>query len=407
MKLIKLLPIYFFIITYSVEILLFSFSSDEQKSMVDIKNTRISLAKKDNKKYDLRTPEEVFFHFKNNNTNINPTFYYSSLFSSFKVFKEAKLMNSIIPFRGPINSQSISCAEDLNYRLIENDKYGFKNFNSIYKKEINSIILGDSYAEGLCVNNENDIAGNLNKSKISTINLGVTGSGPLVSLAVLKEYGNLFKPKNSIYLYFEGNDLDDLNWEKEDTNLIGYLNDKHKVNYINNYKDIKIFLEKAAEESENIARARIKIKGYTKTIKKKKLDLFKEHLKDIAELNNLRNIIKFSILKKHNKKYDLNLFYQTIEIMNLETKKWKGNYIFVYIPTWSRYFTTHTKEASKQKLKSEILKKIKSKGIKTIDLTEFFDSTENIKQFFPLGYLGHYNKKGYAKIAEIISKELK
>ena len=50
---------------------------------------------------------------------------------------------------------------------------------------------------------------------------------------------------------------------------------------------------------------------------------------------------------------------------------------------------------------------IKSKGIKIIDLTEFFDSTENIKQFYPLGYLGHYNKKGYAKIAEIISKELK
>ena len=224
MKLAKLLLIYFFIITYSVETLLFLFSTEEQKSMVDIKNTRITLAKKDNKKYDLRTPEEVFFHYKNNNSNVNPTFYYSSLFSSFKVFKDAKSKNSIIPFRGPINSQSISCAEDLNYRLIENDKYGFKNFNSVYKKEINSVILGDSYAEGLCVDNENDIAGNLNKNKISTINLGVTGSGPLTSLAVLKEYGNLFKPKNSVYLYFEGNDLDDLNWEKQDNNLIKYLN---------------------------------------------------------------------------------------------------------------------------------------------------------------------------------------
>ena len=64
MKLAKLLLIYFFIITYSVETLLFLFSTEEQKSMVDIKNTRITLAKKDNKKYDLRTPEEVFFHYK-------------------------------------------------------------------------------------------------------------------------------------------------------------------------------------------------------------------------------------------------------------------------------------------------------------------------------------------------------
>ena len=29
---------------------------------------------------------------------------------------------------GPINQNSISCAEDLNYKIIENDKYGFKKF---------------------------------------------------------------------------------------------------------------------------------------------------------------------------------------------------------------------------------------------------------------------------------------
>ena len=92
--------------------------------------------------------------------------------------------------------------------------------------------------------------------------------------------------------------------------------------------------------------------------------------------------------------------------MDLESKKWNGTYIFVYVPSWSRYFTTHTKESSTQKLKNEILKNVQLIGIKTIDLTEFFDSTENIEQFFPLGYLGHYNDKGYGKIAEIISKEL-
>ena len=165
-------------------------------------------------------------------------------------------------------------------------------------------------------------------------------------------------------------------------------------------------MKKAAKESENIARSRIKIKGYTKTVQKNKLVLFKEHLKDIIELNNLRNIIKFSIFKNHNKKYDLNLFYKTVEKMDLESKKWNGTYIFVYVPSWSRYFTTHTKESSTQKLKNEILKNVQLIGIKTIDLTEFFDSTENIEQFFPLGYLGHYNDKGYGKIAEIISKEL-
>ena len=31
----------------------------------------------------------------------------------------------------------------------------------------------------------------------------------------------------------------------------------------------------------------------------------------------------------------------------------------------------------------------------------------NKKQYFPLGYLGHYNKKGYKKIADIIIEEIK
>ena len=406
MKIIKVLFIYFFIITYSVETLLFLFSSNEQKSLIDIKNTRISLAKKNNKKYDIRSPEEAFFDFKKINNDIKPFFYYNSTFSVFKTFKEALLKNSIIPFRGPINNRSVSCAEDLNYTLINNDKFGFKNTNSIYKQKINTAILGDSYAEGLCVNNSNDIAGNLIQKKINTINLGVTGSGPLTTLAILREYGNFFKPKNSIYLYFEGNDLDDLNWEKKNDQLLKYLNNSYKLDYINNYKYIEIFLKEAEKESIKIARLRLSTGNYDKAIQKKKINLIKEHLKDIIELNHLKNIIKFNILNNQNIQYDLNFLYDVVERMNIETKNWNGDFIFVYVPTWSRYFTSHSKEVPKQKLKDEILKNIELKGIKTIDLTDFFDSTENIKQFFPLGYLGHFNSNGYKKIAEIVIKEL-
>ena len=69
------------------------------------------------------------------------------------------------------------------------------------------------YAEGLC-SNEEDIAGNLIEKKINTVNFGVTDTGPLVSLGILKEFGQYLKPQNVIYLYFEGNDLEDLNSKK-------------------------------------------------------------------------------------------------------------------------------------------------------------------------------------------------
>ena len=55
----------------------------------------------------------------------------------------------------------------------------------------------------------------------------------------------------------------------------------------------------------------------------------------------------------------------------------------------------------------EILATLNSKEIKTIDLTEYFDKTNNLKDYFPLGYFGHYNSNGYKKIAEILYNEIK
>jgi len=213
--------------------------------MVNIESARIEIAKNKNIRYDSRSPEEFFFQNKKALKSLEPVFYYSPLFDRYETFLKAKKNNSIIPFRGPINSKSISCAEDLNYRFIENDKYGFKNSNLLYDKKINSILIGDSYAEGFCVKRENDIAGNLNKKGFNTLNFGVAATGPLVSLAVMREFGNFIKPKNSIYIYFEGNDLAGLNWEKKDSNLIQYLNKEYSVNYLKNYENIKKFLHLA------------------------------------------------------------------------------------------------------------------------------------------------------------------
>jgi len=404
MRIVKLFVIYLIVIIYSLEILTFLFIPSEQKSMVDVKNTRIKLAIEKKIKFDVRSQEQVYVDLKNKNESIKPGFLYAKHFSDLKIFKEAKKNNEIIPFRGPINSFTVSCAEDLQYKLIKNDKYGFKNNNIIYKKKIQNFLLGDSYAEGLCENNKNDIAGHLNEKKYYTINFGVTGTGPLISLAILREFGNYFKPKNVIYLYFEGNDLDELNYEKEDATLINYLNDNFNQDYFNKYDDIKSFLIKAEQETEKIIYS--KSKNTFQPNKENKFDILKAHLKDILEINNLRNIFKYKILKKQEEFYDLNLLYKTVEKMNDDTKKWNGNYIFVYVPTWSRYFTKFTKYDAKIDLKKEIIDNLTLKNIKVLDLTDYFDEIDSIEQYYPLGFLGHYNSEGYKKIAEIIEKSL-
>tara|TARA_Y100001958_G_C21055732_1_gene420301 strand:- start:219 stop:869 length:651 start_codon:yes stop_codon:yes gene_type:complete len=212
------------------------------------------------------------------------------------------------------------------------------------------------------------------------------------------------KPKNIIYLYFEGNDLDELNFEKSNPILMKYLDDKFNQNYLERYSEIKLFLSNVEKETEKMIFE--KSKNFVQETKKSNLKIIQAHLKDILEINNLKNIFKYKILNKQHDNYDLELLYKIVERMDRDVKKWNGNYYFVYVPTWSRYFTKYTKYDAKIDLKDEIIKNLNLKNINTLDLTNFFDNSDSIKQYYPLGYLGHYNSKGYNKIADIIKKRL-
>ena len=65
MRIVKLFVIYLIVIIYSLEILTFLFIPSEQKSMVDVKNTRIKLAIEKKIKFDARSQEQVYVDLKN------------------------------------------------------------------------------------------------------------------------------------------------------------------------------------------------------------------------------------------------------------------------------------------------------------------------------------------------------
>ena len=406
MKKIKIFIIYFLLIAYSVETLLFFFIKEKTFTTEDIKKARVEIAKAKGLEYDLRTRKEAVLDLKKNNDDLEPVFYYSPIFRFSNTFKNAKKNNKTIPFRGPIDKKSMTCAEDLNYKLVKNDKYGFKNSNSIYKKEINTMLLGDSFAEGLCQDSKNDIAGHLTNYGFITLNLGVAGTSSLVSLGILREFRDLIKPKNVVYLYYEANDLEGLNWEKKDNHLISYLNSEYKIDYISKYKQINDFLKKSSNESlKNLKNTKKK-----DTEKKGRLDLLKNNIVDILELSKTKDIIRYSLLKKKRIDYDMRLFVSVIKKMEQDAYELGANYIFVYVPSSYRYISEHEFSNKKYEeymsLKSEILKNLDANNINIVDLTDFFDKTKNIEQYYPLGYFGHFNSKGYKKVAEIISEKL-
>ena len=82
--------------------------------------------------------------------------------------------------------------------------------------------IGDSFTSGYCLQDSLSFMSLIKKEYPLTINLGVTGTGPLHQLAILKEYVESLKPKVVLWNFFEGNDLQELAIEQDNIILKKY-----------------------------------------------------------------------------------------------------------------------------------------------------------------------------------------
>ena len=122
----------------------------------------------------------------------------------------------LYPLAGVSNVKTVFCKEGPEFSIYQSDRYGFNNPDNQWNKKIDHVLVGDSFAQGACVNEGEDIASRLRTlSGESVLNLGMAGNGPLIELASLKEYVSDINVKNILWVYFERNDLDDLKKKKK------------------------------------------------------------------------------------------------------------------------------------------------------------------------------------------------
>tara|TARA_B100000035_G_scaffold314290_1_gene330176 strand:+ start:633 stop:1847 length:1215 start_codon:yes stop_codon:yes gene_type:complete len=384
---------------YLIEIFLTFYQNDYQKNLVSIHKTRVKNAQLLNHKIDLRSPKEFYdFILKEKNISLKKGYIYRKDIFKSKIIEDYKKNSKPIPFRGPYNSFTFAYNEYLNYALIENDRYGFKNPDIIYKNKIDIVLFGDSFAEGYGLSNEFDISGVLRKKNINTANFGIPGAGPILSYATVKEYIEDLKPKTVIFLYCEANDLSDLNFEKKDEYLSKYLDKNYKQGLSSRKKENLIFYKKFINEiGNNWDQTTYDIESRNK-----------EYLKDIIELSNIKNILRKVNYILFQSKSDVKNLIMLVDKMKQTSNKYGSNFIFVYLPTWERYYTKNTKFSKYISLKEDILVLLRKNNINFIDIDKVFrDSSKNIESYFPLNFYGHYSKKGYSIVAESIANYIK
>ena len=288
---------------------------------------------------------------------------------------------SVIPLSGISNSKTIYCNENGYYSIYQSDRHGFNNPNSEWdKKEIEYLLVGDSYTQGGCVNRPNDIGSVLRSlSNKSVLNLGQAGNGPLVEYATLREYlsSNI---KKVIWVYYEGNDLKNLEYEKKNNILVNYLSD---LNFTQNLKSKQ-------NETDDLAISLIKERGRGMGGERKKIE-FK--LLNFIKIYNSRQLISPVPTPAPEFKKILQLTKELIDQNNSEL-------YFVYLPKYVRYKVIYD-NTNYNKIKNIVTEL----NIPFIDIhNEVFKKEQNPLKLFPFEMNGHYNVEGYKKVAETIYK---
>lgn len=342
--------------------------------------------------YDSRTKIEVIKDLRKKRIDVFPNVKPTSFINS----------NGLMTNNGPIwplgsisNITTILGNELGYYPIIDLDEHGFNNPKGLYNNNIDIMLTGDSFTEGYSVNADKNIRAVLTQLGNNVISLGKGGNGPLVELAVLKEYAEPLKPKIVLWLFYT-NDLDDLKkFNGKPSLLRKYLNDDNfSQNLISRQSEIDSVLKSYVE---------MKWVEWNKV----KTSVSDYRLIRILKLYNFRLLINQKPDYLHPREAvaeeELFVFKKIIKKSKEMVLGWGGELYLVYLPDFARY-----KFNTEHPIRKDIFTITSELDIPVIDIhNEVFVSHPDPLSLFSFSKFGHYNIEGYDLVAKAIDNKIK
>ena len=298
----------------------------------------------------------------------------------------------------PLNSVPLKitagCAEEGHHTVFTTDRYGFNNSDTVWDKPINVMLIGDSYAEGQCVDQALNIASVMSRGGINTASLGMGGSGPLTELAIFRNIASFFRPPTILWLFFEGNDLEDLNKEMGYTHLYEEL---VPLQHSTEYMSVKPLIDEWIQDWQDKFIA-------------DQSQLWEQFFR-AAVLRDLRARIRARLealsaqATSQTSDYDMlaHRFEKTIDVVRKEMKEWGGKLIIVYLPSPNRYTG---KSVHFRKIQDLVTAAAANAGVAVVDISNSMQQKIRPTDLYakPGRVYGHFNPDGYRFAAgEIIS----
>ena len=130
----------------------------------------------------------------------------------------------LLPLAGVANRETVLCNEAGKWITHRSDRYGMNNPVNLWSEKIIDVAaVGDSFTNGWCSEPKDHFVSLLRRNRPRTVNLGMSGNGPLLILASVREYLPEHRPKMVLWFHYEGNDYWDLLTERASPLLMRYL----------------------------------------------------------------------------------------------------------------------------------------------------------------------------------------
>lgn len=294
------------------------------------------------------------------------------------------------PFGFAANVTTVVCREGRDWLVYRTDEHGFNNPSGLWSADTDILFLGDSYTHGECVPRERSFVGLVRGRFPKTLTLGASSTGPLIALATLKEYGAILRPREVFWVFFEGNDLDDLASELRSPLLGRYRNNNFRQNLLDHQEAIdrawKIELNRRiAEAGRNANREQSRVFG------------------NVVRLQTVRNVLRLSHPRQQPVRQELvRLLGDLLEDARQTTESWGGRLHFVYLPSPYRYHSRY-QAIPMRDLHEQVRAQVRGRRLPIVDIVDTFARAAEE----PLAlYQGHLTEAGNRIVADAILDHL-
>ena len=302
---------------------------------------------------------------------------------------------NVIPLASIANTRLVSCNESGSYPVYPTDRYGFNNPDSLWAHaSFDAIIIGDSFARGACVEQGEDVAGQMRTAYPATLNLGMPGTGPLTSVAVLREY-TLDRRAQFLFWLHYGNDLADTARELHHPIISRYMDPGFSQGLEASLAEVdasyREFIDKRIATSRvpwRVWLERVTASAVSKNLTGLAIGRGRDALRDSAPDTGPP---------------DTGQLQAVLKVLEGEAARLEAELVVVYLPGPIHLFTGKEEEAE-QAHKAAVLAIAQNMGLPKIDIDSAFREAGDLPRFWALGGLAHFSPEGYALIAQELVK---